>query len=237
MLQLRAGIAVVVAIAAASCGPGDSQFTTRVAPAFEPARHAVSVFGVYKDGQMSTDSWGGVAGAMSPVFGGNLCDAAYTDSFVASNPSLSSAIDDVVRADGFSDPLLTRIAPAAEGDLVLVLTMAGRLPVHPKTSLATEAAANGRPGSGRGTRGGGGRPSAARRRDDNVLDISAILFSVRERRSVGVVENQYSGASFDQAIAAFAERLAHTLPGARCATWNWAVALDPEGVRQTMSQE
>jgi hypothetical protein len=234
MLRLRAGIAVVVAFAAASCGPGDSRFTTQVAPAFEPARHTVSVFGVYKDGQMSTDSWGGVAGAMSPVFGGNMCDAAYTDSFVASNPSLSSAIDDVVRADGFSDPLLTRIAPAAKGDLVLVLTMSGQLPVHLKTSLATEAAANGRPGSGRGTRGG--RPSATRR-DDNVLDISAILFSVRERRSVGVVENQYSGASFDQAIAAFAERLAHTLPGARCATWNWAIALDPEGVRQTMSQE
>jgi hypothetical protein len=233
MLRLRAGMAWVVAIAAASCGPGDSQFTTRVAPAFEPARHTVSVFGVYKDGQMSSDSWGGVAGAMSPVFGGNTCDAAYTDSFVASNPSLSAAIDDVVRADGFSDALLTRIAPAAEGDLVLVLTMAGQLPIHEKISLATEAAANGRPGTGRGTRGG--RPSAARR-DDNVLDISAILFSVREKQSVEVVESQYSGASFDQAIAAFADRLAHTLPGARCATWNWAIALDPEGVRQSMGQ-
>jgi hypothetical protein len=234
MLRLRAGMALVVAFAAASCGPGDSQFTTRVAPAFEPARHTVSVFGVYKDGQMSSDSWGGVAGPMAPVFGGNLCDAAYTDSFVASNPSLSSAIDDVVRADGFSDTLLTRLAPAAQGDLVLVLTIAGQLPVHEKTSLATEAAASGRPGTGRGTKGGR-RPAA--HRDESVLDISAILFSVREKRSVEVVESQYSGTSFDQAIAAFAARLAQTLPGARCATWNWTIALDPDGVRQLMSHE
>jgi hypothetical protein len=72
--------------------------------------------------------------------------------------------------------------------------------------------------------------------DPNELDISGSLFSVAQRRSVGLVTMQYSGASVDDAIATFAAQLAGALPRARCEGWDWSAKIDAEHLRQSIDQ-
>jgi len=211
----------------------DVQVTSKMAADFQPAQHAVSVFGVYKDGQLSSDSWGAVKAQLSPVFGGAMCEAAYTESFITANPALSAAIADVSRDNGFSDALLAKIAVGARGDLVLVLTVAGQLPTHPKVSLPKEAE-SGHQASPMGPRSTMGRPKLE---DPNAIDLAATLFSVPEHRSVAVVGIRYTGRNIDEGVAQFVARLAQALPGARCADWNWANKPDAESVRQTANQD
>ena len=156
------------------------------------------------------------------------------------NGALSSAIDDYARSNGPTDELLAQIAPAARGDLILVFTFAGKLPVA-KAEGAHRGDELGAPGrrperSAPDRRAGGGRrasrsPSFAPA-DPNELDISASLFSVAQGRSVGLVAMQYSGDSVDDAIAKFAAQLAEALPQARCEGWDWTAKIDAEHLRQ-----
>jgi hypothetical protein len=62
------------------------------------------------------------------------------DALVSSNAALASAVDEYARADGPTDDLLAQLAPAAQGDLVLVLTFAGKLP-EPATDAGAAGAA------------------------------------------------------------------------------------------------
>jgi hypothetical protein len=227
------GVALLIgtAFAIVGCEP-DVHVTSNMAPDFRPAQHAVSVFGVYKDGQLSSDSWGAVKTQLLPVFGGATCEAAYTASFITANPALSAAIADVSRDNGFSDALLAQIALGARGDIVLVLTVAGQLPTHGKISLPKEADAHHEASPIMGPRSGIGGP-----KDPNAIDLMATLFSVPEHRSVAVVGIRYTGRSVDEGIAQFVARLAQALPGATCADWNWANKPDAESVRQTANQD
>ncbi|MGA3121289.1 MAG: hypothetical protein ABSF69_11030 [Polyangiaceae bacterium] len=223
--------AVGTAFSMVGCEP-DVHITSKMAPDFRPAQHAVSVFGVYKDGQLSSDSWGAVKTQLSPVFGGGICEAAYTESFITANPALSTAIADVSRDNGFSDALLAQIAVGARGDLVLVLTVAGRLPTHGQVSLPKDAETHHEASPIMGARTGIGRS-----KDPNAIDLAATLFSVPEHRSVAIVGIRYTGRSVDEGVAQFVARLAQALPGARCADWNWANKPDAESVRQTANQD
>ena len=202
---------VVSGIPAIACGPADARFTTKVASAFAPERHTVSILGVYKDGQMSSDAWGTIAPRISPALGASACEAAYADSGLSTNApvnasmnaGLSSAIDDYARANGPTDELLARLAPAAKGDLVIVFTLAGKLPAQkPKDSPASLSTGSPTGGGalGGGPRGGH-RPSFASGVDSNELDISASFFSVPQKRSVGLVAMQYSGVSVEPTTA------------------------------------
>jgi hypothetical protein len=232
----------------AACGPNDVTFTTRFASDFNVAdRHAVSVFGVFRDGQMSSEAWGSIASRVSPALGAAQCDAAYTEPRVSSDAALWSAVEDYARDNGPTDELLTEVAPAARGDLILVITVAGRVPAHPtgsaggSASTATQAPAiGGRGGMGGGGRGGGGgmpgnrapHEALSSRVSTDALDLSASLFSVSARRSVGLVAMEYSGSSADEAIAELAAKLAQTLHGASCTGWSWDTKLDVGHIRQ-----
>lgn len=207
-----------------SCSGGDVRFTTKFATGFQPAQQRISVFGVYKDGRMSPDSWGAVAGRLAPALGAPSCEQAYSESFVGAEREIASAVDEYTLSNGPSDELLGQVAPAAQGDLVLVLTVAGRAPGPPKGAFAEDA--NGKGQRGPGGAGGPGPRGAPRGssplKDPSVLDLAAQIFSVAEGRSVGVIELEYAGVSGDDALARFAAKLGQALPGAKCVGWSWA---------------
>jgi hypothetical protein len=232
---------------ATGCGSQDGRVATKLASDFAPARRTISVLGVYKDGQMSSDAWVTMGPKLSPSLGAPECEGGYSDTLRTNSEALSSAIEDYARSNGPTDELLAQIAPAAKGDLIVVFTFAGKLPApspKPKDSVATNSGPPGvgqsaprtTGGAGMGRRGGrNGQPMIAPT-DPNQLDISASIFSVAQGRSVGLVTMQYAGASVDDAMAKFAAQLADALPQARCQGWDWNAKIDAEHLRQIIDQ-
>ena len=225
-----------------------AQITTRYAPTFTHAPHTLSLLGVYKDGRMNPDVWEQIGPGLSAPLGGK-CSAGY-DTLVTSNPELSGTIDDYARANGISDELLDQLGPAATGELILVVTVAGHVGQKeqdlPDTSAVTAGSPSmagskyggaggmgGRGGMGPTTRGATGamrRPHALA--DGNAFEMSASLFSVKEHRSVGMVSMGYSGPSVDDAVSKLAARLGVELPGSSCAGWDWSAKVDGQRIRE-----
>jgi hypothetical protein len=240
---VRCSLRALLALTAISCDESDADFSVKFASDFSPARHTVSVLGVYKDGQMSADGWDALAPRVGPAICAGDCEVGY-NTLAATNGALADAIDAYAEADGPTDELLTKLAPAAKGDLVLVITFAGKLPVHGTdggTARAQQApAANGgRAGGRRGAMGGGRSRGASRPespKDTNLLDLSASLFSVSQARSVAQVAMQYTGTSIDDAITRFAAKLHASLPNTVCAGWNWGTPIDPDGIRKSIDE-
>jgi hypothetical protein len=218
----------------------DAQFTTRFASDFARGKHTVSVFGVFRDGQMSAESWETIGPKLSTPFGAT-CNAGY-GAIVTSNQPLSAAIDDYVRANGPGDELLAQHAAAATGDLMVVFTVAGR--VTPKAASSIDQSAVQSPGSSpmgagsgkyRGMRPGGmgrtrgmQRPSSA----GAAFEVSASLYSVRDKRSVGLIAMQYDGASMDEAFQRMAAKLTGAIPGSTCGGWDWKAGPDEHRIRE-----
>jgi hypothetical protein len=246
---LRCSVAAFAAFALstlAACS-GDTQFTTRYAPEFSQGRHTLSVFGVFKDGRMSSEAWETIGPRLSAPFGG-ACTPAYGTPLLAQKPALSSAIDDYARANGVGDELLEQFAPAATGDLILVVTVAGRVgkpegPGSPDTSAmsggppaTSRSGAGGTSGFARGSGGGSGRSMMSggprRKVDENSFEMSASLFSVSLHRSVALVAMQYAGPSVDEAVAKLAAKLGATIPGSTCGSWNWDAPVDDHRIRE-----
>ena len=239
-------VLLIVALALA-CGEGEARFTTKVASDFAPTGQAISVLGLYKDGRMSPDGWRTVAPYVAVALGSTSCPVGY-ETLAISNPPLADAIDEYARTDGPSDDLVAQIAPAARGDMVLIVSVAGRLPQ--KVSTVDAGAARSQPtspapganmggGGSRGMRRGGrvgGQPRNEPAKDTNVLDVVASLYSVSARRSVALLELEYSGSSLDDAMKRFGDTLAQTVPQAHCAEWNWDVKLDAERIRQSIGE-
>jgi hypothetical protein len=236
-------LVIAIVVFAAACDEGDAHFTTKVASDFAPARRRVSVLGVYKDGRMSPEGWEALAPRLGTALGPTPCDVGYNQ-LTSANGALADAIDEYARANGPTDDLLAQLAPAAKGDLVLVLTFAGKLPHRASADAgprpqALAAPSAGARGGGRGMRGGGrtgGAPRSAAPVDPNALDISASLYSVAQARSVAMVAMQYSGTSVDEAMTQFGARVAQTIPGLLCAGWSWDTPIDPERVRQSIDE-
>jgi len=226
-------LAAVVLSAVCACD-ASMAFTTKFASDFVPAGRTVSVLGVYKDGRMSPGGWAILGPHVQPALGGGACAIGY-DVLAPANSPLAEAIDEYTSADGPSDALLAQLAPAARGDLILVLTYAGRLPQHAAVNVTKDPA----PNQGRGPQGGppgagGGRFSNVAPigpEDPNALDISASVYSIRDARSVALLALQYRGDSVDEAIAKFSAKLAETFPRAVCADWNRDAKIDPDRIR------
>jgi len=192
---------------------------------------------------MSSSGWETLRPHLASALGGEHCDVGY-DALGSDREALADAIDGYTRANGPTDDLLAQIAPAAKGDLVLVLTYAGALPrrVASDAGLPPSAPAQGMGGGrggGRGMRGAGpsratsNHPSSV---DTNVLDIGASLYSVAQSRSVASVAMQYSGGSLDEAMTRFAAKLGESLPGMSCAGWNWDAKVDVDRIRQSIDE-
>jgi hypothetical protein len=244
----RPRVSACVAVLAVACGSQDARTGTKFASDFAPAGHVVSVLGVFKDGQMNVDAWETMSPKIAPSLGAHGagdatdCAAGYSEAMRSDHAELTSAIDDYARSDGPTDELLAQIAPAARGDLIVVVTFAGKLPVaQSKPTVATNSGPMGVGQSGsRRTGGPGGgrrasRPSSAPS-DPNELDISATLFSVAQGRSVGQIAMQYTGESVDDALTQFAAQLRQALPQARCEGWDWTAKIDPDHLRQMIDQ-
>jgi hypothetical protein len=211
----------------------EAVYATTFAPDFSPPHHVVSVFGVFKDGKMDSEAWDALAERVSGSLGATKCEAAYSGSVTSPNHALWSAVDEYTLDNGASDDLLAKIAPAARGDLVLVVTVAGKLPTRKKLKIQDDnpkAQGGGDPVGLQRNSGPMFRPKAATVALDQ-LDLLASLFSVPKAASVAVVELHYSGDSVDEAIAGFTAKLASALPGATCAGWNWEAKIDPEAIR------
>jgi len=220
-------IRVLAIVGLAGCQPS-TRFETKFASDFKPSGHVVSVLGIYKDGQMSSDAWGQFAPRVERALGGSKCEIGYTTGFALADGVLTRAIDDYTRANGPTDDLLAQLTPAARGDLIMVLIVAGQLPTPVKVSLADDArsGASLRPGTP-GVRGNG-RSTA----DPDVLEVSASLYSVSQHHSVALVRMQYSGGNIDEATANFGAELSRSLPGAVCGGWSWGDRVDPDRVRR-----
>jgi hypothetical protein len=232
---------LLLAALTATCAEDGAHFTTRVASGFTPDRHSISVLGVYRDGRMSDEAWQQILKPhVEASFGVSACDAGYGSGALETNEPLASAIDDYARAEGPTDALLDQLAPAAQGELIAVLIVSGRLPAPrakgadagtPAQSPPT--AAGGRRGMGGrgGLRGGGRTLRPENLAEQSTLEMSVSLFSVRERRSVALVSMRYDGPAFDDALTKFASKIASTLPGSSCSGWNWDAHIDPERIR------
>jgi hypothetical protein len=234
-------VALVLGGLGVSACADDAQFTTRFASDFVPSRHVVSVLGIFKDGQMSEEAWESIGAKLSAPFGGT-CDNAY-GALVSSNQVLSTAIADYVRANGPGDELLEQLAPAATGDLILVFTVAGHVNTKAPPAPDTSAVAGGSPMTGtggkyRGMRPGGssGARGMARPSPTAAFEVSASLYSVHDKRSVGLLAMQYDGASLDEALQRMAAKVGVTLPGAKCGGWDWKAPVDDNRIRALIEQ-
>lgn len=214
----------------AGCGAEESQFIVNYAPDFASANpHTVSIFGVFKDGRMDAEAWDVVAPRLSNLFARSACTAAFGADLVSNSAPLASAVDEYTRNYGVTDPLLDEFGAAAKGDLILVLSIAGK----PRSAGADgEPASEPPPQTIRGA--GGARPGGARRGGSpppgdphhnagtsHPVEVSASLFSVPLRRSVASVVERYAGKSADEAIANLEQKLREGIPGAGCAGWDF----------------
>jgi hypothetical protein len=247
--MLRAPMRLLPGLALALLGPlaaacaDDAQIKARYAPELAHGRHVVSVLGVYKDGRMSSDAWEIVGPRLSSPFGAT-CETAYGQ-LVAGNEKLSGAIDDAVRANGPSDDLLALLAPAAKGDLILVVTLAGHVgnknqPL-PDTNSILGSTPTASTGKYRGM--GGGMPASRPTRGTfpgklpAQLEMSAILYSVADKKPVGAIDMQYDGPSLDDALARMAAKFNEAMPGSACGAWDWTAQVDDNRIRELSQQQ
>jgi hypothetical protein len=226
------GILTLVAVSATACGTQE-QSVVKFASDFKPGGHAVSVLGVYKDGQMSADAWGGLAPRVEQAFGASTCEIGYGAALASTNGALSAAIDEYSRSNGPTDDLLAQLAPAAGGDLIMVLIVAGKLPTQNEASVTDPQAQRS------GTSLKAGAADLHRKKeavDPDVLQLSASLYSVAQRRSVALVDVKYRGENADKATAKLAAQLSQSLPGAVCRGWTWNDKVDPERIRKLIDE-
>jgi hypothetical protein len=182
----------------------------------------VSILGIYKDGRMSPEAWDELGAKLVRKEG---CGAGYDGRFVGANRGLAMAIDEQVRSNGVSDALLARLTPAATGDAILVLTVAGQ---PPKSSTVRGTAPP--PSSRRGRRSGGTSDRTVS--DGNAFEIAASVYSIRQRQRVAWIQMRSTKADVDEAIRQFADRFAAEFPMAACGGWDWQVPISEEQIRQ-----
>lgn len=240
MRRRFASIAVALVATSLGCGvSGGPEFATKYAPNVRREGLSVSVFGVYKDGRMNAEAWADLAPRFASALGSASCGALHTDALLAADHDVATALDDTTRSDGVSEELLEVFAPAAAGETIMVVTIAGRPPgptilvSEPRQQPYVSPGRNNRavPGSGMGrTEPVSGGPSRHHDSHD-VFEVSATLFSVHEHHNVALVTMSYTGKSADEAIAAFSAKLRTELPGMRCEGWKPDVKVDAERVR------
>jgi hypothetical protein len=236
---------------AVSCSEDEAQFQVRFAPDFAKSQTRVSILGVFRDGRMNAETWDEIGPRLSAPFaaaGGTAsCPIAFDKDFLSKKEELAGAIDDVARADGVTDDLLDKLAPAASGDDVLVFTVAGRPTSQSWDGGAGGGAApmgppNSTPGGGmRGSRGargmGGGGMGPMRQPDKNVFELTASLYSAKDHRAVGLVAMRYTGSSGPEALSKFVAKLREQLPAASCTGWHWDVPVDPKAIEALRDSE
>ena len=240
-------VALGALVLAAACAPNDAQFSVRSAADFVADKRTVSVFGVYRDGKMSPKYWELLATPFAGALGSPTCEIGFGEHLSTDDPELYSKIDHDTRDDGLSPEIVGLAAARAKGDVILAVTVFGHPPIphgngkaDPNAPVAgglgggggLNGGGGGMGGGGMGGRGGmggggGGRGRSSSRyqstepADESAFEMSAELISVATKESVARVDMHYTGASVDEAIAKFAERLRTEVPSAKCVGWTW----------------
>ena len=192
------------------------------APEYTPQSGArISVFGVFHDGRMDEKAWLPLEPKLAEAFGGSRkCETGYGKRMRASDDALSHTVDHMIRENGIDDDALEKVAPAAQGDFILVLMLYKKVPqLHDGGRMRAVASTP----MGMGRRGGrpGMSPYAPAVEDDHVFELSASLFSRAAHKLVAQVDLRYTGDDLDAAMTGFTKKLETVMPGATCAGWNW----------------
>ena len=220
----------VCATVAAACSA--DRPTVSYAPGFVKENPKISIFGVFRDGRMNPEIWEDLGPAFATALHREACGIAVGGAMRISSAPLFNAIDGVARSDGITDELLEKFAPAATGDSILVIVMAGRLPKKASESEVSTTTTTAAQMRGRGRRPGGTRPPGAHSHADHgFLELSASLYSKKMRQSVAMVEMTYRGASEKEAVQQFTEKIAAAFPGATCEGWLADLGVDPDALR------
>lgn len=237
----------IIAVAI-SCGASDTQMTAQFAPEMQTApRATVSVLGVLKRGRMTSDAWLDLSPEISAALGGSSCAAAFDDKL---DSSVASAFDKTARENGVTEALFDAFGPATDADLVVLIETSGQLPIStskdggpPEAVTRSSSSGTGmRGGSGRGMGGGmgstggmnlhqNGPPPSEDNGTADALEMSASIYSVRLKRSVGSVAMKYTGASAKDALHKFSQKLAESLQGTHCIGWKSDAWPSPESIR------
>jgi hypothetical protein len=216
--SFAAAISLIAVASMSACA--DADLTVSYAKGYHRGQKAISFLGVFKDGRLNSEVWDGVDDTLAHALPGYPCQALYSAQLLSGDSDLSSAIDSYVRADGVSDDLLDKLAPMAKGDLIVVVTVAGRPPKTLDGGASTPAPST-------NPRGGGGRrgrsPSGASpgvQTDRNVFELAATLYSIKDKTSVGLISMSYTGPSAEDAWTKFRDRFVAEMAGSSCRGWD-----------------
>jgi len=215
-----------------ACSEKPTTFAVSYAPGYTPGPLHASILGVYREGRLDVDGLRPLGAELTQsAFHADVCPVAVDAELRAQKPGIFDAIDEATKTEGVTEPLLAALAPAAEGDSIVFITMSGQARVVPDGGAPSRSASSspsvgvgGRGGGRRGggmSRGGGGRSAPARTapEDDNALSLTATVYSVRDKRVVAAVAETYTGTSEATALREFRDKLAATFPGASCTGW------------------
>ncbi len=169
---------------------------------------------------MHSDAWSSFAPEVSAALHrSSACPVAYGTALELENADVFAAIAQHVKLDGIGDDLLSMVAPAAQGDFILAFQVFGELESARRRPVLVAHGGSGSGSSGRPTVSDA--PTRLVSPTRPALEISAIVFSVRLRRTVADLTMKYAGSSMNDAIQQFARKLALTFPAAVCGEWDW----------------
>jgi hypothetical protein len=228
---------LLVSLATASCAD-DAAVSVKYAQGYTPGPAAVSVLGVYRDGRMSIDTWNALATPVSTALGAlvDRCEPAFGERLQHENEDLFAALDSDTRNDGITEELLAKIAPRAQGDLVLTIIVHGQIGDTARDKRSPTPTAGRTPGAaapmrgGRGGRGGQTRDVAPYAPGPKPLELSASLYSIRRKQPVARLTVAYTGSSADDAIRRFSTEIGAMIPGSSCKGWSFPPATPPASV-------
>ena len=227
-----ARLVIVSAALTLGCTP-KPRITAEYAPTFSARSTTVSVFGAYRDGRMNEGAWEQIGPSLSKPLQSSMCAAGYGDELRTKQPDLARAIDHDAREEGLSEELFDKLAPFAQGELVMAVTLYKYVPpaiANRGTAASTSPMQMGTGGSQRRGMGGmGGGPGGAgmgggrpppQNEEEKVFEVSVALFSVKEHHVVARVDLRYSGDDVDRALSEYEAKLAAVLPQSRCVGWS-----------------
>jgi hypothetical protein len=217
-------LGLVIAAATVSCNEAGVQYEAKFAPGFQAGPTTVSVFGVYQEGRMSTESWHEIDARLAPVLGKPSCDVLYGALLRSHDPELLDQVDRSSQQEGITEDLLDRFSSAAEGDAILVVSLRIKGASGSPTSAANTPDATGLMGRGGmpGSRYRGAPPAPIRLNAsyrDAEIRLAATLFSAKKHTSMARLTFVYQSTNLEEAIQKFAAKIGEALPGSVCKGW------------------
>ena len=219
-------IGIAFAASVASC-EGGTQFAVKYAPEFAPGPKKVAVFGVFQAGRMSQEAWLPLSARVSGALGrpSSPCPVAFGDALKRADLELYEKLDEEVAQNGIADDMLDLVAGKTDADVIMTVSMHGRIERGKVPSVGDIGARTGgmpgqrrlgEAGAARHRHRGGGRTVTW-----HGLELSASLYSVKLKRSVGRITLYYAGTNIDEAVTLFAEKIGEQLPGSTCRAWSF----------------